>query len=332
MKYRTLGQSGIRVSEVGFGGWAIGWGWGPVNDHDSLMALRVAFDRGVTLVDTSPNYAWGKSEALIGRACRESGQEIIVASKVGFVRSPRVTSFRYRYFTGALQDFSKGAILDSCEASLRSLDRECIDILQLHCPPLNIICADEPFETLELLQTQGKIRLYGVSVMTEEEALAAIERPGVSTVQILFNMVRQEPMKSVVPAAKGKGIGIIARGPLASGLLVGKFTEATHFPEDDHRSFILPQETFSGLDFTLGLEAVNQLKKLPACCSYTLGQVALRWILDCADISTTIPGAKTAAQVHQNVAASDLASLSMEDRLLITKIYEDLMAIERKTT
>ncbi len=304
MRYRELGGTGIKISEISFGAWAIGGpfgfpgrpiGWGPVDDKESLQALRRAFELGVNFVDTADIYGFGHSEEIVGKAISDWGQEIFVASKVGFLQEP---------VNGSIQDFSAMHITRACETSLKRLGRERIDLYQLHCVPLEVIQRGEAFSALDKLQKQGKIRAYGVSIVTDEEALEAMKHPGMQCVQIIFNALRQKPAKTVLPIAKSKKVGILARVPLASGLLTGKFNTHTKFPASDHRSIPLASETFSGVDLARGLACVESLRPLAKIEGLTLAQLALRWILQNDAATAAIPGARNAHQVEENAAAS----------------------------
>jgi aryl-alcohol dehydrogenase-like predicted oxidoreductase len=314
------------VSEVGFGAWAIGGpfsfggrpiGWGEVNDEDSLASLRTAFEQGVNFVDTADVYGFGRSEELVRRAVQDAPQEIYVATKVGFVREPR---------EDRIQDFSREHLFEACEASLRRLGSEAIHLYQLHCPPPDVMESGDVFDALDELKRQGKILHYGVSIERDEEAITAMEYPGVEAVQIIFNMLRQKPARTVFPLARAQDVGILARVPLASGLLSGKFTADSIFREDDHRSSPIPGETFSGIDFALGVRLVEKLRFLEFEGGPTLVQIALRWILAFDAVSTTIPGAKTPKQVWENASTSGGEYLSDPDMDRIHSIYRQFVA------
>ncbi len=323
MLYRRLGRTDMRISEIGFGAWAIGGpfavfgrpiGWGEVDDETSLAALQKAFDAGINFIDTADVYGFGHSEEVVGKAIRQyaAGRGIFVASKVGYLREPK---------NGGIQDFSAEYIRRSCEESLKRLGMERLDLYQLHCVPLETIQRGEAFAALDDLQKTGKIRAYGVSIVTDQEAVAAMEYPGVQCVQIIFNVLRQKPLKTVFPIAKQKGIGILARVPLASGLLTGKFDAKTKFPAQDHRSNPLPGETFSGLELTAGLRCVEQLRPVAAEEKISLSQMSLAWIMQCDAVTSTIPGARTALQAAQNAAASGTV-LSRKALVRIEEIYQ----------
>ena len=316
MRYRALGQTGMEVSEISFGAWAIGGGWGAVEDEESLAALHRAVDLGVNFIDTADVYGMGRSERLVGRLRRQRSETIYVATKAGRRLSPLVA-----------EGYDAQNLTAFVEDSLRNLGTERLDLLQLHCPPTEVYYRPEVFQALEDLARAGKIRAYGVSVEKVEEALKAIEYPGLKTVQIVFNLFRQRPAELFFREAEGRGIGILARVPLASGLLAGKITPCTRFAPDDHRAFNREGqafdrgETFAGVDFAKGLQAVEELKgALPR--GMTLSQLALRWILMFAAVSCAIPGAKRPAQVEENAAASDLPPLSRGLMKKISEIYE----------
>ena len=307
----------MRVSEIGLGTWAFGSEWGEVSDADSYAALNRAIDLGVNFLDTADVYGDGRSERLIGRLLRErSDEEIFVATKAGRRLDPH-TAEGYNY-----ENLSSFA-----ERSLENLGVEALDLLQLHCPPTAAYRQDETFEALNRLQEAGKIKNYGVSVERVEEARMALSYPGVKTVQIIFNIFRQKPIQEFFPLAEERNIGVLARVPLASGLLSGKMSADREFSPDDHRNFNREGqafdrgETFSGVNFETGLRAADELKELVPE-GYTLAQLALRWILMHPAISCAIPGAKRPEQVESNVAAAGLPPLSEETMRRIREIYD----------
>lgn len=316
MQYRELGRTGWRVAEISFGAWAIGASWGAVNDRDSLAALHRAVDLGVNFIDTADVYGDGHSERLIAQLRRERpGEEIIVATKAGR-RLPKQT----------VEGYSPENLSAWIERSLTNLETDCLDLVQLHCPPTELYYRPEVFEALDNLVRAGKIRYYGVSVEKVEEALKAIEYPGVQTVQIIFNMFRHRPSELFFQEAKRRKVGILARVPLASGMLTGKLTRETSFAPDDHRQFnrhgeaFDVGETFSGVDYETGLKAVEEIRALlPE--GVTLAQFALRWILMFDAVSCAIPGAKNPAQMEDNAAAAELPPLSEVQMLKIREIY-----------
>src|SRR3954447_8229000 len=304
MRYRPLGRTGWDVSEISFGAWAIGGSWGSVDDNESMAALHAAIDSGVNFIDTADVYGMGRSECLIAKVKSERGEEIIVATKAG-----------RRLPTQTLAGYTRENLTAWVEDSLRNLGVESLDLLQLHCPPTDLYYEPEVFGLLDDLVTAGKIRYYGVSVERVEEALKAINYPNVQTVQIIFNCFRQRPAEVFLPEARRKRVGILARVPLASGLLTGKLKKDSQFAPEDHRNFNRQGqafdvgETFSGVDFQTALDAVERLRTLvPKGMSMT--QFALKWILSFSAVSCAIPGGKTPEQVRDNCRASELPSLS----------------------
>jgi len=315
MKYRDLGRTGWKVSEISFGAWAIGGAWGNVPESDALGALNQAIDSGVNFIDTADVYGGGRSERLIAQLKRSRKGEIIVATKAGR-RLPKQ----------AVEGYSRENLTAWVQDSLRNLSTEALDLLQLHCPPTELYPMPEIFGILDDLVKAGKIRYYGVSVEKIEEAREAIKHPNVQTVQIIFNCFRQRPADEFFPIAKQRKIGILARVPLASGMLTGKLRRDSAFSADDHRNFnrhgqhFDMGETFSGVDYETGLDAVEQLRKLlPAGLSMT--QFALRWILMFDAVTCAIPGGKRPEQVAQNCAASDLPALPADTMEAVRKIY-----------
>ena len=316
MHYRALGRTGWNVSEVSFGAWAIGGAWGTVSDSESKAALHKAIDCGVNFIDTADVYGDGRSERLIGEVRRERKEEIVVATKAGRRLNPHTAAgYNARNLTAYVED------------SLRNLGTGCLDLLQLHCPPPEIYYRPEVFGILDDLTRAGKIRHYGVSVETVEEALKAIEFPNVRTVQIIFNCFRHRPAELFFPEAKRRGVGILARVPLASGLLSGKLAPDSQFEKDDHRNFnrhgeaFDVGETFSGVDYEVALEAVEEIRGLVPRGS-SMAQFALRWILMFDAVSCAIPGGKRPAQVAENCAASDLPPLTAEAMAAVAWIYD----------
>jgi aryl-alcohol dehydrogenase-like predicted oxidoreductase len=316
MKYRQLGTTGMHVSEISFGAWAIGSSWGKVDDQESLAALNKAVDLGVNFIDTADVYGDGHSEKLIARLLKERKETIYVATKAGRKLEPHVAE---KYTAQNIRRF--------VEDSLKNLQVQRLDLLQLHCPPTAVYYNPEMFQALDDLVKAGKLRNYGVSVEKVEEALKAIEFPGVRTIQIIFNMFRQRPSELFFREAKARKIGVIVRVPLASGLLTGKMSRASRFAADDHRNYNRKGkmfdrgETFAGVDFDKGLKAVEELKRiLPRGMSMT--QFALRWILMFDAVSCAIPGAKRTDQVEDNCAASDMPRLSGRVMSQVREIYE----------
>lgn len=316
MHYRSLGRTGWKVSEISFGAWAIGGAWGNVNDAESLAALHAALDGGVNFFDTADVYGDGHSERLLAKLKKERKETFYIATKAGR-RLPQQT----------LAGYSRKNLTAFINRSLKNLNTEAIDLLQLHCPSTDVFYAPEVFGILDDLVKAGKLRHYGVSVEKVEEALKAIEYPNVQTVQIIFNMFRQRPADLFFAEAQRRQVGILARVPLASGLLSGKMSRHHHFAKDDHRNFnrhgeaFDRGETFSGVDFATGLKTVEALRPIvPRGAS--LAQFALRWILEFPAVTCAIPGAKRPDQVTENIAASDLKPLSRPTLKKINALYE----------
>jgi aryl-alcohol dehydrogenase-like predicted oxidoreductase len=319
MHERRLGKTNHQVSEIGFGAWAIGGSWGSTDDATSLAAMHAAVDAGVTFFDTADVYGDGRSERLIAQLLRERDEPLVVATK--FIRRAplEVSLYTYDNFRGWL------------ERSRENLGVETVDLVQLHCPPWDAYYTPSVFEACDRLVEDGLIRAYGVSVEKVEEALKAIEYPGVTTVQIIFNIFRQRPAELFFEQAKARDVGVIVRVPLASGLLTGKFTRESSFAADDHRAFnrhgeeFDMGETFSGVDFDTGLDAVDALRPLVPEGA-TLAQLALRWILMFDAVSTVIPGAKSPEQAQANAAAADLPQLPEEKMRQIAELYDARIA------
>jgi aryl-alcohol dehydrogenase-like predicted oxidoreductase len=318
MRSREFGRTGRKVSEIGFGAWAIGASWGEVNDDEALAALHAALDTGVSFIDTADVYGDGHSEKLIAKVLRERGGERpFIATKAGR-RLPEQTVAGYSFD-------NLSAYVDR---SRQNLEMDTLDLLQLHCPPTDIYYHPEVFETLDRLKEQGKVRDYGVSVERVEEALKAVEYPGVVSVQIIFNAFRQRPIESFFKRAQERNVAIIARVPLASGLLSGKFTKDSHFAANDHRLFNRKGEafdvgeTFSGVPYEVGLEAVERIRPLVSGDT-TMAKFALRWILMFDAVTVAIPGARNPAQARSNAEAAELPPLADGVMEEIRAIYDD---------
>jgi aryl-alcohol dehydrogenase-like predicted oxidoreductase len=316
MQYRPLGRTGWNVSTISFGAWAIGGTWGDVDDAESMGALHQALDLGVNFFDTADVYGDGRSERLIARLRKERSEPFYVATKAGRRLNPHVT-----------EGYNRAKLRAFVERSLTNLNVEALDLLQLHCPPTPVYYMLEVFGVLDEMQREGKLRHYGVSVEKVEEALKAIEFPGVQSVQIIYNILRQRPADLLFKETQRKGVGILARLPLSSGLLSGKMTAQTSFAADDHRLFnrngeaFDKGETFSGLDYAKGLEAVEALRPIvPAGMS--MAQFALRWITMNPAVTCAIPGGKRAAQVADNVSAADLPALTDAQMAAVQTVYE----------
>ena len=319
MQYRTLGRTGLNVSAISFGAWAIGGSWGAVDDEESMRALHAAVDAGTNFIDTADVYGDGRSERLIARLRRERKEEVHVATKAGR-RLPKQTPDGY----------TRENLTAWVERSLRNLETPALDLLQLHCPHPRVYDRPEVFGILDDLVREGKVRSYGVSVETVDEAARAIRHPGVQTVPIIFNMFRLKPAEAFFQAAQARGVGILARVPLASGLLTGKLRGDSSFAANDHRQYnrhgeaFDQGETFSGVPYDVGLQAVERLRPL-ASSGVTLAQLALRWTLMFDAVSCAIPGAKTPAQARDNAAAADLPPLDERTMSAAREVYDDLI-------
>lgn len=319
MQYRELGRTGWQVSASSFGAWAIGGAWGEVEDEESLAALHRAVDLGVNFIDTADVYGDGRSERLISQLKKDLGKEIIVATKAGRRLEPHIAD-----------GYNRQNLTAYIERSLKNLDVETLDLLQLHCPPTEVYYRPEVFGILDDLVQAGKIRYYGVSVEKVEEAIKAIEFPNVQSIQIIFNIFRQRPADLFFKLAQERKIGILARVPLSSGMLTGKMTPNTKFEADDHRTFnrggesFDKGETFSGVDYDLSLQAVEELRALVPD-GWTMAQFALRWILMFEAVTCVIPGAKNVSQAEDNARAADLPPLPEKTMAKIEEIYERMI-------
>lgn len=316
MKYRSYGRTGWQISEVSFGAWAIGGTWGPVDDDASMAALHKALDCGVNFFDTADVYGDGHSERLIKRLRDERSETFYVVTKAGRRLNPHVAD---------------GYTLENIEAfidrSRQNLGMDTLDLVQLHCPPTDVYYRPEVFEGLESLKQEGKIQHWGVSVERVEEGLKAMEYPGCQSIQIIFNAFRQRPGGLFLQQAKAKEVGVLARLPLSSGMLTGKMSRGSTFAPDDHRAFnrdgagFDKGETFSGIPFEVGLDAVEALRPLiPSGMS--MAEFALKWILAHDGVSAVIPGAKRADQVAMNCAASSEVTLDEATMTAVRAIYD----------
>ena len=318
MEQRQLGRTDMTVSGIGFGAWAIGGSWGDVDDEASMQALHAGIDAGMNFIDTADVYGDGRSERLVARLRRERpGETFWVATKAGR-RFPQQTC----------EGYSRENLIAWIERSLKNLEMDALDLLQLHCPPSQLYRQPDIFGILDDLVAAGKVRYYGVSVETVDEALTAMQHPGVQSVQIIFNMFRLKPAERVLAEAAKRQVGILARVPLASGLLTGKLRPDTAFAADDHRSFnregqaFDKGETLSGVPYEAGLAAVEELRPLvPPGASLT--QVALRWILMFDGVTSAIPGARTAAQARENAAAAALPPLDAGTMAAVRRVYDE---------
>ena len=321
MRHRPLGKTGYDVSEIGFGAWAIGGSWGDVDDDAGMAALHAALDNGVTFFDTADAYGNGHSEQLLARLRRERPDDpFVVATKAGRRMMPNFT----------VDGFTAENLNAWIDRSREYLEQDTLDLVQLHSPPTELYYRPEVFAAMDEIVAAGKVRHFGVSVEKPEEALKAIEYPGVKTVQIIFNMFRLRPSGLFFREALARDIGVIVRVPMASGLLTGKMTRDTTFHEKDHRNYNIKGavfdvgETFSGVDFATGIDAVEELRPL-APAGATMAQFALRWILMFDAVSTIIPGARTPEQAAQNAAAAALPPLSPETMAAVEGVYDRLI-------
>lgn len=317
MQYREFGRTGWKVAAISFGAWAIGGTWGKVDDKASLAALHRAIDLGVNFIDTADVYGDGRSERLIARLRKERDEPIYVATKAGRRLDPHVAD-----------GYNRKNLTAFVERSLKNLDTEALDLLQLHCPPTQVFYMPETFGVLDDLVQAGKLLHYGVSVEKVEEALKAIEYPNVESVQIIFNIFRQRPAELFFEQAIRRKVAILARVPLASGLLTGKLNVKSTFETDDHRAYNRQGEsfdrgeTFSGVDYETALQAVDELRPLVPE-GWSMAQFALRWILMFEAVSCAIPGAKTPEQVQDNVRAADLPALAPANMDTIGTLYDN---------
>jgi aryl-alcohol dehydrogenase-like predicted oxidoreductase len=315
MPTSAFGRTGLQISRIGFGAWAIGGTWGQVDDQTSLAALHRAVEAGVNFFDTADVYGDGRSERLLARLRREVSQPIFIATKVGRRRA------------NTKSDYDSAALNEFVDRSLENLGTEAIDLLQLHCPPTDVFYMPEVFAALDDLVKAGKIRFYGASVERVEEALKAIEYPALQSIQIVFNLFRQRPAELLFQRARDKGVAVVARLPLGSGMLTGKMTAGTTFAPDDHRSFnregsaFDKGETLSGVDFDVSLRAVEELRPLVPEGA-TMAQWALRWILMHDAVTCAIPGAKSPGQVDDNVRAGDLPPIPSSTMRRAREIYD----------
>lgn len=317
MDYRQLGRTDMHVSAISFGAWAIGGAWGPVQDEESLAALNTAIDLGVNFIDTADVYGDGRSERLIAQVLKSRREKVYVATKAGRRLDPHTAD-----------GYNAANLTAFVERSLQNLATDTLDLLQLHCPPTPVYEQDSTFEALERLVEQGKIRYYGISVEKVSEAITAVRRyPNIQSVQIIFNMFRLKPADEFFPLAKQAQVGILARVPLASGLLTGKMTAQTAFHPEDHRNFnrygesFDVGETFSGVPYEVGLQAVEKSKAaLPPGVSMT--QAALRWITMFDAVTCAIPGAKRPAQAQENFSAADLPPLPDTFMTRVREVYD----------
>ncbi len=317
MQYRALGRTGWNASEMGFGAWAIGGdAWGTTDDKEAIAALHKAIELGVNFIDTADVYGNGHSEQLIAQVRKSHSERLFIATKAGRRLNPHIAA-----------GYNRKNLTEFVERSLQNLQMEALDLLQLHCPPSEVYDNPEVFAILDDLVQQGKLRNYGVSVEKVEEALKAIRYPNLQSVQIIFNMFRFKPAEEFFKAARERQVGVIVRVPLASGMLTGKFKRDTQFDAKDHRNYnrhgesFDQGETFSGVDYESGLDAVEELRALvPAGVS--MAQFALRWILMFPEVTTVIAGSKNPQQAEDNTHAAELPPLSEETMRRVQEIYD----------
>jgi aryl-alcohol dehydrogenase-like predicted oxidoreductase len=315
---RVLGRTGRRVGVVGLGCWQLGADWGVVDEADAMATLHAAVDAGVTFLDTADVYGDGRSEQLVGRLLRQRPDAgLVVATKMGRRADPHVP-----------EAFTPEALRAWNDRSRRNLGVDTLDLVQLHCPPSPVYSTDAVYDALDAMVAEGRMRAYGVSVESCAEALTAIARPGMATVQIILNVFRRKPLDLVLPAAAAAGVGIVARVPLASGLLSGRYDETTTFGPDDHRTFnrrgesFDVGETFAGVPFEVGVAAARDVATLTPEGA-TTAQLALRWVIDQPGVSVVIPGARNAEQARGNAAAAALAPLGEQTLRALERVYDE---------
>lgn len=315
MKYNRMGQTDLMVSELGFGTWAIGSDWGSKRDEDSLKGLAAAIEAGVNFFDTSDVYGQGHSEELLAKATKGKEDKIHIATKfsrLGDINNP--------------ENYSEKQVRNYLEDSLRRLDRDTIDLYQVHCAPFEMLKNTDLFNILDKLKAEGKIRYYGVSVESIEEGLFVLEHTNASALQVIFNVLRQKPLKELFPQAQEKGVGIIARVPLASGLLTGKFNKEHQFSEEDHRNFnkdgeaFNVGETFSGLPFDKGVEFAEQLSWI-GNDRISMTQAALKWVMQQEGVTTVIPGFKNESQVKDNLKSIEVKAFTDQELKRLEDFY-----------
>ncbi|UJW29505.1 aldo/keto reductase [Saccharothrix sp. AJ9571] len=318
METREVKRLGRGVGAIGLGCWQLGADWGEIGEDDALAVLRTAAEEGVTFFDTADVYGDGRSEQLVGRFRAEHAGEVFVATKMG------------RRVEQVPENYTAANFAAWTDRSRRNLGMDTLDLVQLHCPPTPVYSSDAVFDALDDLVEKGRIARYGVSVETCEEALTALARPNVASVQIILNCLRLKPLERVLPAAAEAGAAIIVRVPLASGLLSGKYTKDTTFAADDHRNFnrhgeaFDVGETFAGVPYEVGLEAVDRLRAVVPQ-GRTLAQFALRWILDQPGVTTVIPGARNPEQARANTAATALPTVDGDAAATVRAVYDELI-------
>jgi len=319
MKFRNFSNVGWQVSEIGLGCWAIGSEWGEVTPEDARDVLKTSLDKGINFFDTADVYGDGRSEKFVGELIKSTKEKIYVATKAGRRLSPHTP-----------EGYNLKNIEEFIDRSLINLGVDCIDLLQLHCPPSETCARKETYDMMEEIVKKGKIANYGVSVEKVSEAMDAIQYPNVKSIQIIFNIFRQKPAELFFKEAAKNNVGIIVRVPLASGLLTGKMNKNSSFPQNDHRNYNINGdafdvgETFSGVNYEKGLMAVEKLKELIPS-GFTLTDLALKWILMHEEVSVVIPGAKNREQATNNVKASDLNDIDASLISKINSIYDDII-------
>jgi aryl-alcohol dehydrogenase-like predicted oxidoreductase len=316
MEQRSLGRTGADVSVIGLGTWQLGGDWGDVDDDAAADVLDAALDAGVTLLDTADVYGDGRSEVRIRQALAPRADRPFVATKAGRRADP---------FTA--EQYTPENLRAWVDRSRRNLGVETLDLVQLHCPPPATYEDDRVYDTLDTLVAEEAIAAYGVSVETVAEGLRAIQRPGVQSLQVILNVFRRKPLEELLPAAQRAGVGILARVPLASGLLTGKYDESTTFPADDHRNFnrhgesFDVGETFAGVPFEVGVAAAREVAEISG--DTATAAFALRWVIDQPGVTTVIPGARNVEQVRGNVAAASLAPLTDAQLADLERVYDE---------
>ncbi|MRN55068.1 aldo/keto reductase [Paenibacillus monticola] len=320
MNYRQLGNTELKVSEVSFGTWAIGGDWGTNRDEDGIKGLALAMEQGVNFFDTADVYGSGHAEELLAKATKGKADSIHIATKFcrfGDIHDP--------------ENYTEQKVREYCEQSLKRLQRERIDLYQIHCPPIEIMRDGSIFAVLDKLKQEGKIRHYGVSVETIEEGLLCMKSPGVKALQVIFNLFRQQPAELLLPQAQANGVGILVRLPLASGLLTGKFKENSTFQANDHRNFnangeqFNVGETFAGLPFVKGVELARELEWI-ADGRGNMARASMRWILDHPAVTCVIPGFKNEAQVEDNLSTLNVPSFAPEEMDRLSSFYQNQVA------
>jgi aryl-alcohol dehydrogenase-like predicted oxidoreductase len=317
MEQRPLGRTGADVSVIGLGTWQLGGDWGNVDEDTAREVLDAALDAGVTLLDTADVYGGGRSEERIRKVLAPRADRPFVATKAGRQANPHTA-----------EQYSPQNLRGWIDQSRRNLGVETLDLVQLHCPPTEVYSDQRVYDALDSFVDDGSIAAYGVSVETVAEGLTALEHPGVATIQVILNIFRRKPLEELLPAAARAGVGILARVPLASGLLTGKYDQSTTFPPDDHRNFNRQGEafdvgeTFSGVPYDVGLAAAREVAEIAGDAVPTAA-FALRWVIDQPGVTTVIPGARNVTQVRGNVAAATLAPLSDSQLSDLERVYDE---------